>query len=121
MHAHTHVSHITHRIQSQLLEVKERNQSLYNILSQGECQFCNVVGLWPSCLFFLQPVVSNTAELLQQVEQLNTVKQELTTEVGYFLVLPSDMSTLVVDPTIIGELLKLLPGTGEVKEQAAKG
>ncbi|KAL5481342.1 hypothetical protein EMCRGX_G021479 [Ephydatia muelleri] len=45
----------------QLKEVKERNQSLYKILSQGE--------------------FSNTAELLQQIEQLNTVKQELTTEV----------------------------------------
>lgn len=46
----------------QLKEVKERNQSLYKILSQGE--------------------LCNTAELLQQVEQLNTVKLELTAEVN---------------------------------------
>lgn len=40
------------------------------------------VKLWPNCyLPSTIGVVSNTAELLQQIEQLNTVKQELTTEV----------------------------------------
>lgn len=35
-------------------------------------------------------IVSNTAELLQQIEQLNTVKQELTTEVIGFSFLFGD-------------------------------
>ena len=46
--------------------------------------------LLPSLHYPLIHIVSNTAELLQQIEQLNTVKQELTTEVIGFSFLFGD-------------------------------
>lgn len=63
--------------------MKKRNQALCNILSKGECELL-MLGLYYPHKYI--HTVSTKADLLEQVEQLTSEKDELALEVNLITV-----------------------------------
>lgn len=68
-------------LQAKVKEVGTRNQVLYKMLSKGECMLMNIDSCTLYCISF---IVATKAELLEQVEELSSVKDEMTKEVICF-------------------------------------